>query len=139
MTNNCFPPPFGKHHLCIKQNSYDKRRKLQARERYLEEKKRAIILYETRAEEQAQKEARLAHIEQVMMGEYSSCLGLGFIEGMLWPRGGKALRQAGGGCLVGLLLLVMDGRVCVCCGVFLERWPRETFLYCLFCFIKEFL
>lgn len=46
---------------------------------------------------------------------------LGFIEGMVWPRGGTTLGQAGGGCLVGLLLLVVDGRVCVCCGILLER------------------
>lgn len=46
-------------------NSFEEERQLLARQRYLQEKKRMIILDESRAEEQARKEAGLVRIEQV--------------------------------------------------------------------------
>lgn len=50
---------------CLSKYRYEEERQLLARQRYLQEKKRMIILDESRAEEQARKEAGLARIEQV--------------------------------------------------------------------------
>lgn len=47
----------------------EEERQLMARQRYLQEKKRMIILDESRAEEQARKKAGLARIEQVRFGD----------------------------------------------------------------------
>lgn len=54
------------------ENSFEEERQLLARQRFLQEKKRMIILDESRAEEQARKEAGLARIEQVTAKMFSA-------------------------------------------------------------------
>lgn len=62
MTSRCQTPHDQVYFL---ETSSEEERQLLARQRYLQEKKRMIILDESRAEEQARKEAGLARIEQV--------------------------------------------------------------------------
>lgn len=64
MTTRC-PTPHD-HVYLPPEISSEEERQLLARQRYLQEKKRMIILDESRAEEQARKEAGLARIEQVI-------------------------------------------------------------------------